>query len=169
MKIVISQHGAVTCAAQVNLPLSATAAWGQLRDFARYAQQDFFHADIEIEGDIPRSGAAIRLTHRYAGLSVCRHGRILTWREGVGYSFSDLSFRGPRAGFPHVFRYHLEQRGESACQLQITVRGLWTAQWIPRWAARLWLLWVFGHVLRIVRANLLVFQLWTRSKNIYCR
>ncbi|MDB5299449.1 MAG: hypothetical protein JWO87_1112 [Phycisphaerales bacterium] len=165
-RISITRRGAVNCQAAIDLPLSAISVWGQLRDFTRYAQQDFFHADISIEGGLPRVGARLTLSHRYAGLGLCRVGKILVWREGVGYSFSDLSTRGPRSGFPHVFGYRITPLGPAKCRLFISVRGLWTAGLVPRWAARFWLRWVFGHVVRTVRNDLLLFQIWRERRRV---
>lgn len=163
-RIRVSGNGAVDCRARLELPLPAISAWGQLRDFPRYARQDAFHADIQIEGGLPRAGARIELCHRYAGIRVRRTGRILVWREGVGYSFSDLSLRGARAGFPHVFSYRLESLGEARCALHIIVRGRWTAHRIGRPLARLWLWWVFGQVVRSVRNELLLYQIWRKRR-----
>jgi hypothetical protein len=143
----------------LDLKLSPLSVWGQLRDFRRYAAQDLFHAEIKIEGGLPRAGAVLRLSHRYCGLRVPRHGRILFWREGVGFSFSDLSFRGPRHGFPHVFTFRIEPL-PNGTRLQIRVTGLWTPRFCPRQLARLWLLWVFRQVVRCVHNELLIYQFW---------
>jgi hypothetical protein len=160
MTIRINPRRVVRCDAALHIPLSGVCVWGQLRDFCRYAQQDFFHADIHIDGGVPRAGAALQLCHRYSGVRIERRGRILLWREGVGYSFSDLSHRGPRSGFPHVFSYRLQSLGEGTCRLHINVRGLWTARHLPRWCAWLWLWWVFSHIVRNIRRELLVYQVW---------
>ena len=165
MNVRVGRRGAVDCRAAIDLPLSALSTWGQIRDFHRYARQDFFHAKIVVEGELPRQGARLTLSHRYLGLVVARVGRILIWREGIGYAFSDLSTRGPRAGFPHVLGYRIEPISESRCRLHIQVRGRWTATHVPRWAAHLWLVWVFGHVVRTVRNRLLLYQLWRRDQN----
>jgi hypothetical protein len=159
----VSQCGAVRCTAQLELPMSAITVWGQLRDFHRFAQQDLFHANIVIDGAIPRAGARLRMTHRYAGLRIDRVGRILVWRENVGYSFSDLSLRGPRRGFPHVFSYRLEATGPGSCRLHVAVRGLWTNR-LTAIAARPWLRWVFGQVVRSIRNELLLYQLWRQRR-----
>lgn len=120
---------------------------------------------------IPRSTEAfhpralpIRLSHRYMGLRFERVGRILSWREGIGYAFSDLTRRGPRAGFPHVFSFRLEPVDDGHCRLHVRVRGLWTARAIPRWLARLWLWWVFSHIPRSVEAELLMYRLWRKRR-----
>jgi len=163
MSVRITAHGGVNCRATLDLNLSATQVWGQIRDFQRYAQQDFFHADIKIDGGIPRAGATLTLSHRYAGIRIERAGRILVWREGLGYSFSDLSMRGPSTGFPHVFSYRIASTGENSCRLHISVRGRWTAEWTPSWAAKLWLAWVFGHIVRSVDNRLMVYEAWQNS------
>jgi hypothetical protein len=164
MIVRISAGGAVRCWAALDLPLSATAAWGQLRDFHRYARQDMFHAELEIEGKLPRPGAKLAITHRYAGFRVQRNGRILIWREGVGYSFSDLSRRGGRSGFPHVLSYRIAKCDERTWRLEIEVRGKWTASRIPKWMARVWLWWVFGQIVRNVDNELLRFRVWRRKR-----
>jgi hypothetical protein len=73
-------------------------------------------------------------------------GRILHWRELNGYSFSDLSPRGPRHAFPHVYRYRLRPLSPTRCQVEVTVAGRWTTPLLPRPLVRLWLAWVFSHV-----------------------
>jgi hypothetical protein len=162
-RIHVCPRGRVECRAAIELPLPPLRAWGQLRDFTRFASHDYFHAEIHVDGNVPRAGAKLRLTHRYLLPRVHRVGRLLRWREWdqadplacCGYSFSDLSRRGPRRGFPHVFSYYLRAAGPGACQLEVVVRGLWTARAVPPWAARLWLWWVFGHVVNSVRNDLL--------------
>lgn len=138
MQIRLTSSGSVDCLGSLDLPLSATSVWGQVRDFPRYARQDIFHDKPVIEGGVARKGAAIRLSHRYMGLRIERVGRILWWREGVGYSYSDLSRRGSRAGFPHVLGFRIEQVDAGNCRLHVRVRGLWTARAVPRSLARLW-------------------------------
>jgi hypothetical protein len=163
MRIDVGRAGAVCCRAELDLPLSARTAWGRLRDFSRFASHDYFHAEVCIEGGAPRRGAALAIRHRFLAFGVDRVGRILRWREfdpadthPAGYSFSDLSARGPRRGFPHVFTYSLRPAGrkDDRCRLEIAVRGRWTAP-VPRWAAKLWLWWVFAHVVLSVRNSLL--------------
>ena len=163
MRIRIGRHGAVDCSATLRVPLPAVAVWGQLRDFPRYAQQDFFHAEMCIEGGIARQGAALTMRHRFAGFTVCRVGRICQWREGERFSFSDLSTRGPRSGFPHVFSCRVRPVADSATDVDIRVRGKWTAR-VPRLLARLWLAWVFGHIVRQTEQQLLLYCIW-RKRN----
>lgn len=171
-RVRVGRSGDVCCRAALHLPMSAGAAWGELRDFTRYASQDTFHAEFRIEGGLPRRGARFVVAHRFMLFSVERVGRILRWQElersaaaaptpgkrygPAGYSFSDLSRRGPRHGFPHTFSYYLRPAGPESCTLEVVVRGRWTARLVPRWAARLWLEWVFAHVVLSVRNSLLL-------------
>ena len=164
MSVRISRGGVVDCRAALEIPLSVTSVWGQLRDFPRYARQDFFHADMTVERGFPKAGAKLTLCHRFAGVRIERIGRILIWREGVGYSFSDLSLRGPRSGFPHVFSFRIEPINEKSCRLHIRVSGRWTAKRIPRWLGKLWLLWVFSHIVRRVNNELMVYRVWVKGR-----
>lgn len=163
-EITISSSGAIRCRAALDLPLCLTSVWGQIRDFDTFAQLDLFHSAIRIEGGVARQGAALEMQHRYGPFAVRRIGRILVWKENFGYSFSDLSRRGPRKGFPHVFSYRLESTSEQTCRLQISVTGRWTARFIPRPVAKLWLWWVFSQVMRGVEQRLLIYQIW-RKRN----
>lgn len=167
-QIAISFSGAVRCRAALDVPLSLTSVWGQIRDFDKFAQLDLFHSNINLKGGVVRQGAILEMQHRYGPFAVRRVGRILVWKENVGYSFSDLSRRGPRAGFPHVFSYRLESTGEQTCRLHVAVTGRWTADFIPRPFARLWLCWVFGHVMRGVEQQLLIYQIW-RTRNTHVK
>ena len=146
--------GRVLCRAVVELPVSAGVAWGQLRDLRLFAAQDFFHEAVRVEAGGVRRGAALEIDHRFGPFAVTRVGRILQWEENVGYSFSDLSRRGPRHGFPHVYRYRLWGAGEG-CVVEVMIGGLWTARAVPKWMVRLWLRWVFSHIVRSVENTLL--------------
>jgi hypothetical protein len=136
----------VTCRATFELPRSHSVAWGQLRDFRRFAAQDFFHESVRVSPGGPRAGAELEIDHRFGPFRTKRLGRILHWRELDGYSFSDLSPRGPRSAFPHVYRYRLRALPPDRCQVEITVAGLWTTPFLPRPLIRLWLRWVFSHI-----------------------
>jgi hypothetical protein len=154
-RINVERRGRVECFAGLELPLSATRAWGRLRDFRTFAAQDFFHTDVRVDGGGPRAGAAIEIPHRFGPFRVTRVGRILAWEEGRGYRFSDLSRRRPRAGFPHAYRYELRPLGGERCRLEISIRGRWTLRVVPRWMVKLWLAWVFSHIVRSVENRLL--------------
>jgi hypothetical protein len=153
----------VICRATLRLAVPAHSVWGQLRDFHRYAQQDIFHTDIAIAGGVARAGAELTMSHRLAGFGVERVGRILYWREGVGYSFSDLSPRGPHHGFPHIFSYRIKPAKER-CTLIILVRGKWTSRFIPRVLAWFWLKWVFSRVVHNIENDLMIYQLWRKTR-----
>jgi hypothetical protein len=151
----VTRSGRVVCRAAVELPVSATVAWGQLRDFRLFAAQDFFHAAVRVDAGGVRRGAALEIDHRFGPFAVTRVGRILQWEENVGYSFSDLSRRGPRSGFPHVYRYRLSPAGDARCVVEVSIAGLWTLQGVPKWVVRLWLKWVFSHIVRSAHNTLL--------------
>ena len=154
-RVTVGKRGRVECFARVELPLSARQAWGQLRDFGRFAAQDFFHAKVRIAGGVARTGAALEIPHHFGPFRVTRVGRILWWEEGCGYAFSDLSRRSARAAFPHAYRYELHPLDERRCRLEVSIRGRWTLRLLPRWAVRLWLAWVFSHIVRSVENEML--------------
>ena len=155
IRVTVGKRGRVECFARLELPLSARQAWGQLRDFRRFAAQDFFHAVVRVAGGAARAGATIEIPHHFGPFRVTRVGRIIWWEEGRGYGFSDLSRRNARAGFPHAYRYELRPLEGDTCCLEITIRGRWTLRLLPRWAVRLWLLWVFSHIARRVELECL--------------
>ena len=139
LRITVDKRGRVDLRAESELPMSAENAWRWLRDFRRFACQDLFHRAVELDREEPQTGAAFRLKHQFAGIRIWRVGRILFWNEGRSYGFSDLSQRGPRVGFPHVYTHELLPIGDDRCCLRLSVRGLWTATFIPRPLVRLWL------------------------------
>jgi hypothetical protein len=157
MKIEVSATGRVVCEAQLPLPLSARQAWGQLRDFHRYAAHDHFHAGFTIQGEVPRAGAGLTIEHRYGPFRLQRVGRIVRWREGDGYAFSDLSLRGTGRSFPHVMSLRVADK-PGGCVVTVRVTGRWTAP-TPRWMARLWLAWVVLSIAQRTRNGLLAFHL----------
>jgi hypothetical protein len=142
----LTPSGRVTCRATFELPVPQSVAWGQLRDFRRFAAQDFFHHSVRTSPGGPCVGASLELDHRFGPFRTTRVGRILQWRELHGYSFSDLSPRGPRRAFPHVYRYRLRPLSPDRCRVEVTVAGLWTTPLVPRPLVRLWLAWVFSHI-----------------------
>ena len=154
-RVAVNRGWRVTCRADFELPVSLPVAWGQLRDFRRFAAQDFFHAAVRVSPGGPRVGAALEIDHRFGPLRTTRVGRILQWRENEGYSFSDLSPRGLRRAFPHVYRYRLRPLSADTCQVEITVAGLWTTPLVPCFLVRLWLAWVFSHIATSARNSML--------------
>ena len=163
MTVTVNKSWRVTCHATVEVPLGAGVAWGQLRDFRRFAAQDFFHESVRVAPGGVRSGAALEIDHRFGPFRVTRVGRVLAWHEGRGYSFSDLSRAGVRSGFPHVYRYRLSPAGEGRCVVDVTIAGLWTLRVLPRWAVRLWLAWVFSHIVCTVRNSLSDFAVFAAN------
>ena len=139
----LDRRGRVRLEHAVDLPLPAAAAWNELADLERFACLEFFHRSLWIDGGRPRAGAAIRLRHGVPGLAFDRCGRILRWQPGRGWSFSDLSRRGARLGFPHVFDARLTPTGAASCRLVLRVTGLWTLRLLPRPLALLWLVVIF--------------------------
>ncbi len=117
----------MTCTAAIDLPLSAGAAWGQLRHLPTSAVHDPFHARVTVG-----AGGSLVIEHRYLGFRTTRVGRVLWWREGVGFAFSDLCRRDAGAAFPHVLSYRLEPTGRPTCRLHVRVGGRWTAAAVGR-------------------------------------
>ena len=134
----LTNAGRVRLQYEATLPAPISAAWQRLRNFERCSCLDFFHRDVQLPGP-PAPGLRFALPHRVFGLTIERHGEILRWREGRGWAFSDLSKKGPRRGFPHVFTAELEPLDEDRCRLDLTITGLWTARWLPRSWVRPWL------------------------------
>jgi hypothetical protein len=158
MMIRLGTRDRVDCSATIRLNLPAASVWGQLRDFRRYASQEYFHRDIRVAGGVVRQGARLRMLHAFAGISAERTGRILRWREGEGFTFSDLSLKGPHSGFPHVLSLRIESVDADVSVVHVCVRGRWTARWIPAFARRIWLFWVFAYVVARTRNELLGYQ-----------
>ena len=129
--------------------------WKTVADLPRFACVDPFHSRVIVMGPQLRAGVDLTLEHRAFGLSHLRFGRLLKWRERCGYAFSDLSARGSKRGFPHVFFLTVEPLAaeplERSC-VRIHVRGKWTAWWTPRWIARLWLWYIATEHVRLLRS-----------------
>ena len=82
--------------------------WKQVRDLPRFLTIDPFHDQVTLMRDEPAEGVDLVLSHNAFGRRFLRFGRIVAWQEACGYTFSDLSARGPRTGFPHVFMVQIE-------------------------------------------------------------
>jgi hypothetical protein len=151
----IDGHQRVALCRAVDLPLPAAAVWRRMSDVRRFLTLDPLHVEASFpdvpEGAAPRPPARLVLRHRLMGIGPDRVGRLLSWREGRGFAVSDLSKRGVRAGFPHICAYAVEPLSAASSRLTVSVRGRWTATWVPRPLARLWLWWVLSETLVCVR------------------
>src|SRR5262245_50767139 len=110
---------------QMEIPLDANDMWREMRRFERFATIDAFHRKVELRGQ-KKPGTGITIIHGVGLLRLTRIGHILTWREGRGYSFSDMSKRGNKVGFPHIYTYDVEPVRDGVCVLKVDVRGKWT-------------------------------------------
>jgi hypothetical protein len=144
----------VTMRASIDTAMPAESVWERMRDFERFTALDPIHERIRVLDGAPRKGARIVIEHRFAFFSIDRVGRILRWDDGAGYTICDLSSRGVNRGFPHTLDYRVEPTATGS-RWSITVRGKWTARFIPRFAARLWMRWVLHHITGAVRRDLL--------------
>jgi hypothetical protein len=139
------------------VPRPRPEVWALVADFSRFVCIDPFHARVIVLGPELRPGAALALEHRAFGRTFLRFGQLLSWREGQGYAFSDLSARGKARGFPHVFSILVgpaDARPLNSTRLAIKVRGRWTARWVPRWAAGRWLRGVAAEHARLLQVAL---------------
>ncbi len=131
--------------------------WSEMADFARFTCIDPFHDRVIVQAAEFRPGVDLILVHRIFGFRFLRFGRLLAWREGHGYAFSDLSGRYKRHGFPHVFFYSIDSVGDSALhrsRLTVCVRGKWTAPWASRRVGMWWLRYVCHEHARLLRKAL---------------
>ncbi len=136
---------------ELAIPKPAAVVWAVVADLPRFLCVDPYHSRIVYLGKDRRPGLELALEHRAFGFTVWRFGRLLSWREGAGYAFSDLSARGTASGFPHVFFVGIEPT-DIGTRLSVRVRGKWTAGWIPRPLVRLWLWYVCCEHARLLRA-----------------
>jgi hypothetical protein len=151
----------VNCSGELTVPLPASIVWGQMRDLLRFICIDPLHAAARtLDGQPPRQGSRLIIQHRFLGLGPDRLSRVLTWHEGRGYSLSDLSQRGNRTGFPHICTYHVAPITETTSRLLITARGRWTATFLPRWAAKLWMWWILASTEAHLRHELNALHAW---------
>ena len=168
MRIELDARWRVRASCEVELPLNARAMWNLMRDFAAFCRVDPLHRLVRFPVDpgddegttrseaivpYPPRGANIVICHRLFGVGPDRIGRVLRWREGIGFAFSDLSQRGVRVGFPHVCSYDLTALRTDRCVLSIGACGVWTARRWPRWLVRWWLRYVLLETARMIRLH----------------
>jgi hypothetical protein len=137
----------------LEVPRRRCDAWADVSDFSRFVCIDPFHHRVVVFGGVLRPGAELGLEHRAFGFRLMRFGRLLKWRDGYGYVFSDMSSRGPRHGFPHVFFVDLrafDHEDTARSLLTIDVRGKWTARWVPRFLRTWWLWCVLSEHARLI-------------------
>jgi hypothetical protein len=168
MHITIDERWRVRGEASITLPASSSAAWGQLRDWRRFLTIDPLHERIDLKspahgGPSPR-GTTFTIRHRLLGIGPNRDGRLLTWREGRGYAISDLSRRGVHVGFPHICTYALYPLDEHRTRLDLGVRGVWTARWMPRLLIRAWIAFILRATEYRIRAEFAAFACWRERR-----
>lgn len=144
IRVSIDARGRVDAAGSFDVPMPAAAVWSRMRDIEWFLTRDPLHVGVRVSRGpgASRKGSRLVLRHRLLGIGPDRVGRILTWNEGRGYAISDLSRRGVRTGFPHICTYEVSPLGGRRCRITLGARGLWTAKCVPRFMARLWLVWV---------------------------
>jgi hypothetical protein len=155
----VDRGRSVDIAIELTVQRSADLLWQQVRDLPRFLTIDPFHDRIILLRDAPTVGVDLVLSHNALGFRFLRFGRILAWREESGYTFSDLSARGPRTGFPHVFQVQVEPLAgpESTpvmSRLTVHVRGRWTSRLVPVWIGRLWIRLICLEHARLLRKGL---------------
>ncbi len=138
---------------------SAADAWNLISDLPRFLTIDPFHDRVTLMRDRPEVGVDLVLSHNAFGRRFLRFGKIIAWREGNGYTFSDLSPRGPKQGFPHVFMINIEpqptvESTSPITRLTIHVRGRWTSRLVPVCLGRLWVWLVVREHARLLRKGI---------------
>lgn len=126
---------------ELDLPLPPAEVWRRVSDLHRFLVIDPFHDRVTLMRPEPAAGVDLVLSHNAFGYKFFRFGRILRWRPGRGYAFSDLSPRGAGRSFPHVFFIDITPAPETALtcsRLTITVRGKWNSRWIPPILGQMW-------------------------------
>ena len=147
---------------ELDVPLSAAELWNRVAELPTFLTIDPFHERVVLMRDKPAAGVDLVLWHNGFGRRFARFGRILSWREGQGYMFSDLSPRGPRRGFPHVFCIAIEPIGDEdrlkpglqRSRLIIAVRGKWTSHVVPVFVGRWWIWLVCREHARLLQKGL---------------
>ncbi|MCI0651359.1 MAG: SRPBCC family protein [Planctomycetes bacterium] len=144
IRVAIDRSRRVRMVAAVDTALPVEEAWERISDFAWTVTRDLIHAAVEWIDPGPAAGARFVLVHRVGFVTIRRRGRILRWQPGRGFAFSDLSARGPQAGFPHAIEYRVLPAGERRSRIEIHVRGRWTLRAIPLVLARTWCAAILG-------------------------
>lgn len=143
----------------LDLARSPADVWALIRELPRFLTIDPFHDKVTLMREQPALGVDLVLSHNAFGRRFLRFGKIIAWREGSGYTFSDLSPRGPKVGFPHVFMINLQPVMSQVdpmplTRLTICVRGRWTSSLVPVCLGRLWVWLVFREHIRLLRKGI---------------
>jgi hypothetical protein len=154
IRVSITSNYRVDCSASILAPLPRELVWMRMSDLGRFASLDPFHRHIVLPEGM-RVGSRILIKHAFLTFRTLRRGRVMKWRDGIGYAFTDLCMRDPRVAFPHSYEYLLGPHAEGWSAVTIRVRGRWTARFLPRFAVRLWLRWVMMQAAMAVRNELL--------------
>jgi|GEM_PF-2430739 len=141
---------------ELEVPQPPAEVWAVVRDMPRFACVDPFHQRVIVLGPALKPGVELVLEHCAFGIRFRRFGRLLSWHEGRGYGFSDLSARGPGQGFPHAFFVTVTAAGLGKAErtrLLLRVRGKWTSRFVPLWLGQWWLRYVCAEHARLLRAT----------------
>jgi hypothetical protein len=146
-------------AMSLDVARSPANVWALISDLPRFLTIDPFHDQITLMRDQPAVGVDLVLSHNAFGRRFLRFGKIIAWQAGSGYTFSDLSPRGPKVGFPHVFMIKLQSLVPPNDQMPLTrlniiVRGRWTSRLVPVFLGRLWVWLVFREHARLLRKGI---------------
>ncbi|MBX2852444.1 MAG: SRPBCC family protein [Phycisphaeraceae bacterium] len=146
-RVTLSPRWGVSATTSVRLDASTDEIWAVMQRLSRFVAADPYHTHLaDAQGNrletMPPRGTAIRIGHGVGFNWFDRVGTITRVVPGQCFAFTDLSQREPNAGFPHIYKYMLIPIGEDACELTLSVRGRWSARWLPRFAVRAWLGWV---------------------------
>jgi len=146
-RIRLSPRWAVHAETSVRLNASTDEAWAVMQRFNAFIAADPYHTRMtDAEGNrldtLPPRGTALRIGHGIGFTWFERVGTLIRVKPGEAFAFTDLSARGRNTGFPHLYRYTLTPIDDRACELKLTVRGRWSARWMPRAIVLAWLGWV---------------------------
>ena len=142
---------------ELEVPVSKERLWEFVSDLGTFLVTDPYHRRMISMRKPLKPGDHLAIEHGLLGVSFFRFGRLLGWSEGNGYSFSDLSARGPRCGFPHIFEVAVETDRESpreCSKLRIEVKGRWTARLVPIALRDWWLNFTCRRHLRLLHRKL---------------
>ena len=148
---------AINVRMELKCSCSPCELWSRVADLPRFLTIDPFHERVTLMRAEPAAGVDVTLEHNAFGRRFLRFGRILSWRAGRGYTFSDFSAKGSRQGFPHVFCIEVQPSAESdetRSRLTIDVRGKWTSRVVPAAIGRWWVWLVCREHARLLRKGL---------------